>query len=64
MAGDATPAFGWEMVASRRHGPGPRSRHGLAYDRRAGLIVLFGGIRWPSSRHEEALLSDTGERNR
>src|SRR5262249_34523104 len=29
------PARGWEVIASGDDGPGPRSRHGLVYDRSA-----------------------------
>jgi len=39
-------AFRWDVIASGRKGPGPRSRHGLAYDRAAEATVLFGGIVW------------------
>jgi hypothetical protein len=47
--------FVWKVIASGREGPGPRSRHGLAYDREAEATVLFGGIRW----HRGGLLEDT-----
>ncbi|MGL4552024.1 MAG: Kelch repeat-containing protein [Gemmataceae bacterium] len=37
-------AFQWHLVASGGAGPGPRSRHGLVYDRKEGIAVLFGGL--------------------
>src|SRR5690242_17898768 len=46
MVGEAAQRFVWTPIASGRQGPGPRSRHGLAYDRDAQATVLFGGIRW------------------
>ena len=46
----------WRVIASG-HGPGPRSRHGLVYDRQSRMIVLFGGIDW----EQNTLLSDTWE---
>jgi len=40
------PSFTWRTVDTTGSGPGPRSRHGLVYDRHAGAAVLFGGIVW------------------
>jgi hypothetical protein len=58
MAGDAIPNFVWKPITSGRGGPGPRSRHGLAYDRRRGATVLFGGaLAGPAG----GILSDTWE---
>ncbi len=51
------PTLGWEVIAEGRAGPGPRSRHGLTYDRHAKAAVLFGGIVWNPFR----LQSDTWE---
>jgi hypothetical protein len=52
------PTLGWETITSGNDGPGPRSRHGLVYDRNAQATVLFGGIVWgPPAR----LCSDTWE---
>jgi hypothetical protein len=59
MATQPTPAIGWEIIAARANGPGPRSRHGLTYDRRANAAVLFGGIVWDSS--QGTYQSDTWE---
>jgi len=42
----SSPAFVWDVIAGGRKGPGPRSRHGLVYDRAVGATVLFGGIVW------------------
>jgi hypothetical protein len=39
-------AFQWDVIAEDSEGPGPRSRHGLAFDREGGATVLFGGIVW------------------
>jgi hypothetical protein len=62
MASETAPMFGWETIASGAEGPGPRSRHGLVYDRGAKATVLFGGIIWDA---RETLKSDTWElRNR
>lgn len=52
------PAFTWRMIANGFDGPGPRSRHGLVYDRNAGATVLFGGIVWIGNG---LLKSDTWE---
>jgi hypothetical protein len=52
------PTFEWEVVAPRRGGPGPRSRHGLVYDRGAKAAVLFGGVIWGDGW---TLRSDTWE---
>ncbi len=57
MAQTPPPTLGWQVIATGRSGPGPRSRHGLAYDRRARAAVLFGGIVWRRQR----LQSDTWE---
>jgi hypothetical protein len=57
MAQEPAPTLGWQAIASGNAGPGPRSRHGLAYDRRARAAVLFGGIIWSP----ESLQSDTWE---
>jgi hypothetical protein len=40
------PTFTWLVVCADAEGPGPRSRHGLVYDRDAGATVLFGGAVW------------------
>lgn len=40
------PRFTWQIVAAGGDGPGPRSRHGLAYDSGEQAIVLFGGVVW------------------
>jgi len=53
-----TGSFAWNTIASGNEGPGPRSRHGLVYDRRGGATVLFGGIVWAKPTH---LMSDTWE---
>jgi hypothetical protein len=52
------PTLGWEVIASGDAGPGPRSRHGLVYDRGAKAAVLFGGIVWDG---DGTLMSDTWE---
>jgi hypothetical protein len=52
------PTLGWEVIAAGDFGPGPRSRHGLVYDRRARAAVLFGGIVWDA---QGTLQSDTWE---
>lgn len=48
VAGPMAPvsSVGWELIAKGSDGPGPRSRHGLAYDRKAKAVVLFGGVVW------------------
>ena len=46
------------MIETDNEGPGPRSRHGLVYDRDAGATVLFGGIVWVMGGR---LRSDTWE---
>lgn len=51
----------WRTISSGREGPGPRSRHGLAYDRNSQSTVLFGGIVWAFGG---LLKSDTWELNR
>jgi hypothetical protein len=58
MAKDPPPALGWEVIASGGAGPGPRSRHCLAYDKRAKVAVLFGGIVWDG---QGSLQADTWE---
>ena len=71
MAGKPAPTLGWEVVAAGDAGPGPRSRHGLVYDRSAKAAVLFGGIIWNAqelaSRHlgvaRPALETDQNLRN-
>ncbi len=57
MAKGPPPTLGWQVIAAGDAGPGPRSRHGMAYDRRAKVAVLFGGIVW----RPESLRSDTWE---
>jgi hypothetical protein len=54
------PTLGWETIASGTDGPGPRSRHGLVYDRKARAVVLFGGTIGGGSRAMR-LKSDTWE---
>jgi hypothetical protein len=46
MVGRSPVSFRWDVIASGDDGPGPRSRHGLAYDRGEAATVLFGGIIW------------------
>src|SRR5262249_40063326 len=46
MAGGPAPTLRWETIASGKHGPGARSRHGLVYDRGTKAAVLFGGVVW------------------
>src|SRR5947209_5842879 len=58
MAAKPTPTLGWELIASGDDGPGPRSRHGLVYDRNVNVAVLFGGIIWDA---QESLQADTWE---
>jgi hypothetical protein len=58
MAAAPAPTLGWEVIASGDDGPGPRSRHGLVYDRSAKAAVLFGGIVWDAGGR---LRSDTWE---
>lgn len=62
MALDAAPTrpvrLGWEVIVKGDAGPGPRSRHGMAYDRKRKAVVLFGGILWEGG---EYLLNDTWE---
>lgn len=56
------PALGWQPLVQGNAGPGPRSRHGLVYDRNAKVAVLFGGVVWEG---EGSLQGDTWElRNR
>jgi hypothetical protein len=52
------PAFTWKPIAAGIEGPGPRSRHGLTFDRGAKAAVLFGGIVWAKGGR---LKSDTWE---
>jgi hypothetical protein len=58
MTNDPAPTLGWEVIASGTAGPGPRSRHGLVYDRSANAAVLFGGIIWDG---QGSLRADTWE---
>jgi hypothetical protein len=58
MSRGPAPALGWEVIASADDGPGPRSRHGLVYDRSVKAAVLFGGIVWDA---QGSLQSDTWE---
>ncbi len=51
-------AVGWEVIAPGPPAPGPRNRHGLVYDRRAKVAVLFGGVVW---KPRATLQSDTWE---
>jgi Galactose oxidase, central domain len=50
--------FTWTTVASGEKGPGARSRHCFAFDRRAKTAVLFGGAFWAKAPH---LRADTWE---
>ena len=50
--------FAWQTIKTGITGPGPRSRHGLVYDRNARAIVLFGGVYWDPRWN---LQSDTWE---
>ena len=62
MIREPAPTLGWEVIASGNAGPGPRSRHGLVYDRSTKAVVMFAGIIWDP---QESLRSDTWElRNR
>ncbi len=58
MVGGAMPHFVWKSIASGRGGPGPRSRHGLVYDRKRRATVLFGGMLGGPAG---GILSDTWE---
>lgn len=62
MVRDAVSAgpvrLGWEIIGQGELGPGPRSRHGLVYDRKRNAAVLFGGILWEEGGF---LLNDTWE---
>lgn len=58
MAVKAPLVFAWKPIASGEQGPGARSRHCFAYDRRAKATVLFGGIVWADGG---TTLSDTWE---
>ncbi len=44
MASTTPPAFLWKAIARGRKGPGPRSRHCLAYNRSAHATILVGGV--------------------
>ena len=60
-----SPNFEWDVIAAGRKGPGPRSRHGLVYDRAVGATVLFGGIVWAGDgelRSDTWILKDGGWR--
>jgi hypothetical protein len=59
MGREPVSTSGWEVIASGKDGPGPRSRHGLVYDRSAKAAVLFGGILWNSP--QGSYQSDTWE---
>ncbi len=59
MSKEPTPTLVWEVIATGEDGPGPRSRHGLVYDRNAKTTVLFGGILWNNPLG--SLRSDTWE---
>ena len=52
------PVFEWQVIASGRRGPGPRSRHGLVHDAGRRTTILFGGIIW---KGDGQLLDDTWE---
>jgi hypothetical protein len=54
------PALGWETIASGKDGPGGRSRHCLAYDKKAQAAVLFGGMAG-GTRRAMGLKSDTSQ---
>src|SRR5579872_2953138 len=43
-ASDNPVSFVWRPVAEGGEGPGPRSRHGLAYDHATNATILFGGV--------------------
>jgi hypothetical protein len=58
IATGPVPRLGWEVIVSGDDGPGPRSRHGLVYDRSANAALLFGGIIWGA---RASLQSDTWE---
>jgi hypothetical protein len=49
--------FQWNVITEGDDGPGPRSRHGFAYDRETMRTVLVGGIVWERG----VLCSDTWE---
>lgn len=58
MSNPPAVQLGWEVVATGRDGPGPRSRHGLVHDPVRRATVLFGGVIW---RGNGTLRSDTWE---
>ena len=58
MSSEPAPTLGWELICSGGAGPGPRSRHGLVYDKKARIVVLYGGIIW---KKPVSLCSDTWE---
>ena len=55
---DPQTPLAWQAILSGDQGPGPRSRHGLVYDRAAKTTVLFGGV---ISDGEWTTKSDTWE---
>jgi hypothetical protein len=58
MPGAPAIQFAWEVLTRAEDGPGPRSRHCLAYDSAAKATILFGGIVWGEGG---ALRDDTWE---
>jgi hypothetical protein len=58
MTGAQDSTFVWQPLASGREGPGPRSRHGLAYHQGVQATILFGGVVWSGGW---SLQSDTWE---
>ncbi len=50
--------FVWKVLDDGEDGPGPRSRHGLVYDRTSQSMILFSGIVWAD---EGWLPADTWE---
>ncbi len=58
MDDPSIPTFTWQTIKTGLDGPGPRSRHGLVYDRGAEATVLFGGLIWVG---EGPVQSDTWE---
>src|SRR5260370_40330340 len=58
MSGGGAMRFAWEVLATGKHRPGPRSRHCLVYDSAAKATVLFGGIVWDD---DGSLRADTWE---
>jgi hypothetical protein len=69
---DAQPVFypttwGWDgshWVLRQDMGPGPRWRHGMAFDGQRGTIVMFGGLQLAAVRGDgSGYLGDTWEHN-